>query len=100
MNSQLSTFNTQPSLELHIDELVLRGFAPNDRYVIGEAVERELALLLGEQDIPNLLQSDNATDEIKGATFNMLPNAKPPGIGRQIAGAIYQGFHNERTRFS
>jgi hypothetical protein len=82
----------QPSVELHIEELVLDGFAPGDRYVIGEAVQRELALLFGEQGVPSLLRSDNATDEIRGATFNAAHNAKPRAIARQIAQAVYQGF--------
>ena len=82
----------QPSVQLHIDELVLHGFAPGDRYEIGEAVERELARLLGEKDFPILLRSENATDEIRGATFNVTQNAKPLVIGRQIAHAVYQGF--------
>jgi hypothetical protein len=82
----------QPSVELHIEELVLHGFAPGDRYVIGDAVERELARLLSEEGVPISLRSANATDEIRGATFNSAHNAKPPTIGRQIAQAIYQGF--------
>jgi hypothetical protein len=93
VNSQLSTFNTQPSLQLHIEELVLDGFASGDRYVIGEAVQRELALLLGEQGVPISLRSENATDEIRGATFNAAHKAKPSAIGWQIAQAVYQGFN-------
>jgi hypothetical protein len=104
VNSQLSTFNPvkgrgpngalrpQPSIELHIDELVLHGFAPAERYAMGDAVERELARLLGEQGVPSSLRSENETDEIRGATFNAAPNAKAPAIGRQIAKAVYQGF--------
>jgi hypothetical protein len=92
VNSQLSTLNAQHSVELHIEELVLHGFAPGDRYLIGDAVERELAWLLGEQGIPISLRSENATEEIRGATFNMLPEAKPPVIGQQIAQAVYGGF--------
>jgi hypothetical protein len=92
MNSQPSTFNSQPSVELHIEELVLHGFAPGDRYEIGDAVERELARLLGDQGVPISLRSENATDEIRGATFNTQQNAKPVAISQQIAQAIYQGF--------
>jgi hypothetical protein len=108
MSSQLSTFNTQlrkvsragsptlnvqPSVELRIEELVLHGFAPGERYVIGDAVEQELMRLLGEQGVPVSLRCENATDEIRGAIFNMPPNAKPPAIGRQIAEAVYAGFN-------
>ena len=91
-NAQRPTLNAQASVELHIEQLVLDGFASGDRYVIGEAVERELALLFGEQDIPNLLRFDNATDEIKGQTFIVPHNAKPHAMGRRIARAVYQGF--------
>jgi hypothetical protein len=103
-NSQLSILNPvkgrgpngalrpQPSIELHIEELVLHGFAAGERYAIGDAVEHELARLLHEQSIPISLQSENAADEIKGATFNAAHNAKPRAIGRQIAQAVYQGF--------
>jgi len=92
MNSQLSTLNSQPSVELHIDELVLHGFASGERYVIGNAVERELTRLLSEHGIPTSLRSENATDEIRGATFNAAHNAKPRAIGHQIAQAVYEGF--------
>ena len=92
MNSQLSTLNSQLSVELHIEELVLNAFTPGDRYVIGDAVERELARLLGEQGVPISLRSESATDEITAATFNAAHNAKPAAIGRQIAQAVFQGF--------
>lgn len=92
MNSQLSTFNSRPSVELHIEELVLHGFAPGDRYAIGDAVEREIARLLGEQGFPISLRSKSQVDEISGATFNAAHNATPGVIGRQIAQAVYQGF--------
>jgi len=92
VRSQKSELASEPSIELHVEELVLHGFAPSDRYVIGDAVEREMARLLIEQRIPSSLRSENATDEITGATFNAAYNAKPSAIGRQIAQAVYQGF--------
>ena len=46
------------NVELHIEELVLRGFAPGDRYRIGEAVERELAHLFSEQGTPPSLAQE------------------------------------------
>ena len=92
MNSQLSTFNSEQSIELHIEELVLYGFALNDRSAISDAVERQLARLLGEQGVPSSLRSESATDEIRGPTFNTTPNAKAHTIGRQIGQAVYQGF--------
>jgi hypothetical protein len=92
MNAQSRAFNPEPSVELHIDELVLHGFAPNDRYAIGDAVACELAHVLNEQGVPTSLRSENATDETKGKTFNATHEARPPTIGQQIATAIYQGL--------
>ena len=60
--------------------------------MLGETVEHELALLLGEQGVPNSLRVQRATEEIKGATFNATHNAKPPAIGQQIAQAVYKAF--------
>ena len=90
MSSQLSPINSQRSVELHIEELVLYGFAPGDRYSIGDSVERELARLFGKKGVPILLRSENATNEITGASFNTTYRATPPTTGRQIAHAVYQ----------
>ena len=84
--------NARASVELHIEELVLDGFAFGERYAIGDAVEREIARLLREHGIPSSVRSENAADEIKGASFNAAHNAKAPAIGRQIAQAVYHGF--------
>ena len=80
------------AIEVQIEELVLRGFALSDRYVIGEAVERELVRLLRKEGIPLSLSSENARDEIKAPGFNPALRAKPPAIGRQIAQTVYDGF--------
>lgn len=88
LDFQLSALNSAPSIELHIEELVLHGFPSSDRYAIGDAVGRELARLFRKQGVPNLLRSESTMDEIKGATFNPTPHA----VGRQIAQAVYKGF--------
>ena len=46
---------TPYNIELHIEELVLHGFAPKDRYTIGEAVQRELSRLFAEQGVHSSL---------------------------------------------
>jgi hypothetical protein len=91
-NDELRMTKGSP-IQLHIEELVLHGFSPADRCVIGDTVERELTRLLFEQGVPMSLRTENATDEIKAPTFNAAHNAKPPAVGRQIAHAVYQGFN-------
>ena len=45
----ISPVNTpRTSVDLHIEELLLDGFSPADRYAIREAVERELTRLMNE----------------------------------------------------
>ena len=90
-NAQCPTLNAQPSVELHIDELVLHGFERGERHAIGDAVQRELARVLREQGVPISLRSEKETEEINAA-FNAAHNAKPSVTGRQIAQAVYQGF--------
>jgi hypothetical protein len=91
-NAQRSTPNAQAAIDLHIEELVLHGFAPGERYAIGDAIERELVRLFGERDIPFSLQSENARDEVSGASFSAARDATSLMIGQQIAQAVYQGF--------
>ncbi|HJZ79457.1 MAG TPA: hypothetical protein VKD91_03905 [Pyrinomonadaceae bacterium] len=83
---------TPMNIELHIEELALHGFAPGDRYRIGEAVERELQRLLAEEGAPNLFDDDVELPRIDAGAFNVKPNAKSETVGEQIAQAIYGGI--------
>ncbi len=80
------------NIELHIEELVLHGFATVDRHRIGAAVEQELARLLMEQGVPLGLAAGGALARLDGGSFTVAPVAKPDQIGTQVAGAIYGGF--------
>ncbi len=80
------------NVELHIDELVLRGFAPGDRYPIGHAMERELARLFVEQGTPPSLYGGSEIERLHGGTFEVKPGAKAEAIGVQLAHAVYGGL--------
>ena len=80
------------NVELHIEELVLHGFSPGDRYRIAEAVERELARWLAEQGVPHLLSNNVDLVEIDAGAFDVKPNAKSEMVGAQVAQAIYGGI--------
>jgi hypothetical protein len=80
------------NVELHIEELVLRGFASGDRYRIGEAVERELARLLDEQGVPLSLAQGSEVERLDGGAFKVASGSKPEAIGAQVAQAIYGGL--------
>lgn len=77
------------NIELHIEELVLHGFAPGDRYRIGEAVGRELQRLLAEPGAQHLFSGNAEFVRIDAGEFGLMPNAKPELIGAQVAQAVY-----------
>jgi hypothetical protein len=83
---------TPPNIELHIEELVLDGFAPGDRQQIGAAVERELAALFAEQGAPQEWGRGAALAYVDGGSVTLSPEAKPDAVGGQIARAVYGGL--------
>lgn len=80
------------SVELHIEELVLRGFEPAHRYAIGEAIERELTRLFTEHDAPPAITHDFETARLDGGTLQIDPDSSPEVIGARVARAIYGGM--------
>jgi hypothetical protein len=82
---------TQPNIELHIEELVLHGFAPKDRYLIGEAIQHELTRLFAEQGVPAFLAQNAEIARLDGGSFNVPAGTKTETIGAQVAQAVYRG---------
>ena len=80
--------STPAAVELHIEELVLHGFASGDRYRIAEAVQSELTRLLAEQGASPA--SDVAVARLDGGVFEVSPGSKPEAVGRQVAQAIHR----------
>ena len=80
------------NVELHIEELVLRGFAPGERHRIGEAVERELVRLLDEHGVPPSLAQGFEVERLDGGAFEVSHGSKSETVGAQVAQAIYGGL--------
>jgi len=83
---------TPKSIELHIEELVLRGFSPGDRYRIGEAVEQELSRLLADRGVPQSLVQGGEIASVDGGAFEVAPGARAEVVGAQVAKAVYGGL--------
>ena len=80
------------SIELHIEELVLHGFAAADRRAIGAAVEAELTRLLASRGLPASL-ADGATIRAIDAGRVAVPgDARPANVGVQVAQSVYGGL--------
>lgn len=82
----------QSPIHLHIEELVLHGFAPGDRHRIGEAVQLELARLLTKEANPPALTKSAQIDRLNGGTFQMTGTARPEATGAQVARAVFGGL--------
>ena len=80
------------NIELHIEELILHGFAAGDRYAIGEALERELVQLFKEQGVPPSLVQSGEISRLDAGAFEMKPGSKTEMIGQQMARAVYKGL--------
>lgn len=79
-------------VELHIEEMVLHGFAPGDRHRIADAVESELAELFTNRDVPPSLMQSAEFARLDAGTFNVASNAKAGAVGGQVARAVYEGL--------
>lgn len=80
------------NIELDIEELVLDGFAGNDRQSIGEAVERELSRLFIEQGVPPSLEQGGRIEGLNGGEFKISSDSSAEVIGARAAQAVYGGL--------
>lgn len=73
-------------IEVHIEELVLHGFAPETRWQIGDALADELRGLLSSRGIPPAWLSN--PERIDAGKISLT---KPAATGAGVAGAAYGG---------
>jgi len=78
-------------VEVTIDELVLHGFAPGDRYAIAEALQGELARLLSEQGVPAAFMQGGQTERIDAGKVALAPGTHANVVGAQVAQAVCGG---------
>lgn len=78
-------------IELHIDELVLHGFAAGDRHAIRDAVQLELTRLFAEQglDASRLGRGDRV--DVNAGEFQVARESRPQAVGAQVAQAVHRG---------
>ena len=76
------------AVELHIDELVLHGFAGADRFVVGDAIARELARLIEEHGVPGMITAPATIERLDAGAFTAKADAKAHAVGAQIAALL------------
>jgi len=77
-------------LELHIEELILHGFAAFDRHRVSEAMKSELARLFAEKGLPPSLASSSEMAALDAGEFQLAPGAGPRAVGSRAARAVYE----------
>ncbi len=82
-------------IEIHIEELVLHGFPPQEKYRIGEALQAALHNHFEEKGLPPVLSSGGYIPVIDSGTFDMHSTEQPRGKAENIAATVYKGFSNE-----
>ncbi len=76
-------------IELHIEELVLRGVAASDARALGEAMQRELHDLLSGGDHSWTAAELGDVDGRDAGCVSIPAGASPGKMGRVLAQAIY-----------
>ncbi len=80
------------NIELHIEELVLHGFARKDQGRIQRAIEQELTRLLMERGVPDALSHSRDVQQLQGGKFDVRAGMGIEAVGAQVAQAIYGGM--------
>ena len=76
-------------IEVHIEELILHGFDPADRWRIGDALQKELRGFLAANGVPSSWLS--SPERIEAGSISSASLTRPAQSGAEIAGAAYRG---------
>lgn len=76
------------SIELHVDELILEGFAPGDRHRIADAVAQELRLRLRDLRLPATPGHAIDLAVVDGGAFPLGSSSSARRVGVGIANAL------------
>jgi hypothetical protein len=80
----------RPRVEIVIDELILHGFSPAERYAIGDSLSLELERLITEQGFQ--AHEDVDAPVVKAEPVKVQPNEKSDNVGARVAQAVYGGL--------
>jgi hypothetical protein len=96
MNSPSSPLDARPSIQLHVERLVLDGLSVSSAqgHVLVAAMEAELARLLAEQGLTHL--SAGAVPHLSAGSIQLTRDTKPAQLGNQIAGALIESIGNNK----
>lgn len=80
------------AVELHVGELVLAGFRPEDRHRIGAALQGELARLLADEGVPPGLAGGVEAATLRASPADLPRDAHPALVGARLARSVYRAL--------
>lgn len=86
------------TIEVNIDELVLHGFSPLERYQIAADLQMELTRLFTERGLPASFNSGVMIDRLNAGSFQYGNGNKKTSTGSQIAGSVYDSFAADNNK--
>jgi hypothetical protein len=85
----------RPTLDLQIEELILRNIPYAQRHHIATAIEQELTRLFSEQGVPSSIANGGIISRINIDNVLAPANAKVSVIGNTIAQTIYRNLSGD-----
>ena len=79
-------------IDLHIEELVLEGVAPHDRFRVVAALRSELARRVLDGGLPGNLTRLSGGDLVGSPPLRLSPQQGPAAVGRAVAGGVYRAL--------
>jgi hypothetical protein len=85
------------SVDVHIEELVLEGFAPGERHRIAAAVQQELARLISQGGVPQSVENPAALARLDAGALHIQAGAPARTTGAKIGAAVYRSLRQDRA---
>ncbi len=79
-------------IDVRIEELVLHGFAHEDRHAIAASLRGELARLLAERGVPAGLVDRGNTAALGALEIQISPGARAGDVGTRAARSVFEGM--------
>ena len=82
----------EPNVEMKIEQMILEGFSPSDRYRIGDSVQNELERIFNEQGVSWTINKSIGLETLDGGEFAITHATRAASVGNQLAQSVYKGI--------
>lgn len=79
-----------PTLEVHIEQVVLHGYSPADTHRLGETVQAELSRLVQKLGIDHSAVNNLSIERLDGGSLKSTSQPKIEALGAKLAGSVHQ----------